>query len=397
MAQLRDLVAIPSASGNLPALDHVREVLVARLEALGARTERVPGRARPHWLYPMARDVGLEPEPEAGAIAPETAVCTRRIEGARTHILLSGHIDTVHDPAGAFRYLEVAADGRRATGPGCADMKGGLLVAIAALEALEDAGERASWTFVLNSDEETGSFHSEAAIRAACAGCDCALVFEPALPDGGLVVERPGSGQFVVEATGRAAHVGRDFAAGVSAVTLLADAITRVATMSAPGEGRIASIGPIEGGTATNAVPDRARAWGNVRFGTPLAMARLAGDLAALEREGDAGDSAGRVRVRTAFNRDGKPATPGVMALAGLARECSEELGRAMPFGVTGGVCDGNITQGAGLATIDTLGVRGGGLHTVQEWVDLDSLVDRAQLAALLIARLGERGVPTGA
>jgi glutamate carboxypeptidase len=94
------------------------------------------------------------------------------------------------------------------------------------------------------------------------------------------------------------------------------------------------------------------------------------------------------VEVRTSFNRPAKPATPETMKLAELARAAAEDLGQTLPFGKTGGVCDGNILQDAGLPTIDTLGVRGGGLHTPQEWIELASLVERCQLLAVLIARL---------
>lgn len=389
IADLRDLVAIPSASSNLPALDQIRVVLTARLERLGATTTLIPGAARPTWLYPM-RDVAPP--------APPVAICARRREGSsvRAHILLSGHLDTVHDPNGAFRELSVS--GERATGPGCADMKGGLLVAIAALEALEELGVAASWTFALNSDEETGSFCSEAALAASCAGHDCALVFEPALPGGDLVIERPGSGQFFIECTGKSAHVGRDFASGVSAVTALAQVLTRIPALADPAAGKIASVGPIEGNTATNAVPDRARAWGNMRFANAAAQVALTTGLDALASNvaTDAVAPLPRTRVRYAFNRAGKPTTPEVLALAHAARRVSEDLGMPMPFASTGGVCDGNIFQGQGLATIDTLGVRGGGLHTTDEWVDLSSLTQRAHLAAILMARLSERGVPRG-
>ncbi|MEO0715968.1 MAG: M20/M25/M40 family metallo-hydrolase, partial [Planctomycetota bacterium] len=68
----------------------------------------------------------------------------------------------------------------------------------------------------------------------------------------------------------------------------------------------------------------------------------------------------------------------------------AEDLGQQLPFAKTGGVCDGNIMQHAGLPTIDTLGVRGGGLHTPDEWIDLTSLVERCQLLAILLARIAE-------
>src|SRR6185369_12278156 len=95
-----------------------------------------------------------------------------------------------------------------------------------------------------------------------------------------------------------------------------------------------------------------------------------------------------QVVVQRSFNRPAKPFTPQTKRLAELARSIAEDLGQKLPFGKTGGVCDGNILQDAGLTTIDTLGVRGGGLHTPQEWIDLTSLVERCQLLAVLIARL---------
>src|SRR5262249_31187264 len=97
------------------------------------------------------------------------------------------------------------------------------------------------------------------------------------------------------------------------------------------------------------------------------------------------------VRVATSFNRPAKPLTPATRSLAEFAQAVAADLGQPLPFGTTGGVCDGNNLQSAGLPTIDTLGVRGGGLHTVQEWIDLPSLVDRCQLLAVLMRRLARR------
>jgi glutamate carboxypeptidase len=93
------------------------------------------------------------------------------------------------------------------------------------------------------------------------------------------------------------------------------------------------------------------------------------------------------VRVETSFVREAKPRTEETDRLAGLARTISEELGRELPFIATAGVCDGNVMQGAGLATLDTLGVRGGGLHTPEEWIELESLVERCQLLAVFMMR----------
>jgi glutamate carboxypeptidase len=95
-----------------------------------------------------------------------------------------------------------------------------------------------------------------------------------------------------------------------------------------------------------------------------------------------------RVVIRRSFNRPAKPLTPETEALAQTARRVAESLGQKLPFASTGGVCDGNIMQAAGLPTIDTLGVRGGDLHRTTEWIELRSLVERSQLMACLLMEL---------
>jgi glutamate carboxypeptidase len=270
-------------------------------------------------------------------------------------------------------------------------MKGGLIVALHALEALAACGHRVAWTFMLNSDEETGSYHSDAAMRAEAAkGYAAGLVFEPAMANGGLVTQRPGSGQFMIETRGKSGHVGRDFASCVSAVTPLARCILAASAMARPEQGAIVNIGPIRGGIATNVVPDSAAAWGNVRFETPEIAAELGASLDALATSPDAMPS---IAVHRSFQRPAKPCTPAVERLALAARAAAESLGQSLPFGKTGGVCDGNNLQAAGLPVIDTLGVRGGGLHTTDEWVEARSLVERAQLVAVLLSRLARGGV----
>jgi glutamate carboxypeptidase len=103
-----------------------------------------------------------------------------------------------------------------------------------------------------------------------------------------------------------------------------------------------------------------------------------------------AGDAMPAIVVERSFNRPAKPETPEVRRLAEAAREAAESLGQQLPFSATGGVCDGNVLQDAGLPTIDTLGVRGGDLHRETEWIDLSSLVERSQLLAVLLMRLAD-------
>lgn len=399
LADLKLHVGIPTGGNHRAGLEETRERLTSRLAGLGAAVEVAPGEPRPDWLYGIG-DGG------AWEWVPPTAVCRRDAgvggEWGGRVIVLSGHMDTVHDPEGAFNQLTIAPDGKTATGPGCVDMKGGLVIAVGALEALEACGVRVAWSFILNSDEETGSYCSEGAIRAEAARVlreweraggkaghePVGLVFEPATPppQSGLVIERAGSGQFVFEARGKSAHVGRDFGSGVSAVTALARCIVDAAGLTDLERGMICNVGPLEGGIATNVVAERARAWGNVRFrdqGQGEELARRLAEIAAGHSVGGA-----TVEAKVSLVRAAKPVTEGTMRLAEVARGVSEDLGRELPFAKTAGVCDGNILQGAGIACIDTLGVRGGGLHTEREWIELDSLVERCQMAALVMMRL---------
>lgn len=406
-AMLDDLrlhVGLPTGGGgaNSPALDETRERLCTRLKAVGAVCSLVPGDPRPDWLY--KGEEGEAGKGDTGTIPP-TAVCRIGDWGSNAAsgragagggaggraIMLAGHLDTVHDPRGAFRELVVSADGNRATGPGCVDMKGGLVIAMAALEALAECDALPRVSVVLNSDEETGSYHSakaivdEAARVAGMGGVGIAL--EPAMADGALVIERAGSAQFIIEAFGRSAHVGRDFTSGVSAVNALAAAINRVAAMPRPHEGVVLNIGPIRGGKTTNSVPDYAAAWGNARFPSHIAWVEIERRLMDLQHE--PGIKGATIKVRTALARPAKPLTPETQTLAELARDVSQDFDMPLPFGKTGGVCDGNLMQAAGLPTIDTVGVKGGGLHTTDEWIDLTSLVARCQMLAVVMMRVG--------
>ncbi len=379
LEDLKRHVETPTGPGGGEGIDATRRVFADRMKKLGATESLVEGDSRPDWLRGAAAD-GV----------PPTAVLGR-LKNDMRRVLIAGHLDTVHPADGPFRELTVSQDGKSAVGPGCVDMKGGLVIAACALESLEEAGVPASWTYMLNADEETGSYHSEAALREQARLHDFGLALEPALPGGELAIERMGSGQFMIETIGRSSHVGRDFRGGVSAVTALARAMSAVGDLADPKQedSYIMSIGPVEGGTATNAVPDHAAAWGNARYPNQEIGDQMGAALDALATENTScDDDRAAVIVRRSFNRPAKPLTPQTESLALHARAVAEALGQRLPFASTGGVCDGNILQDAGLPTIDTLGVRGGGLHTPTEWIELASLVERCQLLAVLIARL---------
>ena len=378
-AQLAEHVAIPTGHGYAPGLDEYRTMLAARLTALGARIDMVQGQPRPAWLDP--------PGAPRRVLVPPTLVARCPGEPGGRRVLIVGHLDTVHDPDGPFKKLTRAPDGQTTVGPGAVDMKGGIVVALNALDVLAEAGACTSWTFMLTSDEETGSFHSDAALVAEARRHDVGIVLEPALPGGALALQRSGSGQFKIEVFGRSAHAGREFTRGISAVVALADVIGRLAGLAVPADGVIVNVGPLQGGRVTNTVPDHAACWGNVRYPDEARGTQLAAAIDALAT-GDS-DALPRVEVYRQWNRPAKPATLPMRRLADVARATAEDLGDTLPFSSTGGVCDGNILQAAGLPTLDTLGVRGGNLHRTDEFVEIASLVQRCSLLAVLLLRIG--------
>ena len=240
-ADIERYVAIPTGGAHQPGLDELRGLLCDRLGRIGAAVRLVPGDERPDWL-----DLPHERSEAGSRPVPPTAVASR-LAGQGPRVLLAGHIDTVHDPNGPFRRL-TRESARIARGPGAVDMKGGIVLACHALEAMAECGVPLRFSFLLNSDEETGSFHSARAIEEAGRNHDVGLALEPAGEGGSLVVARMGSGHFRIDCTGRTAHAGRDYAKGVSAVRALARAILDAEAASDPAAGRIVNIGPLEGG-----------------------------------------------------------------------------------------------------------------------------------------------------
>lgn len=376
---LTEFVAIPTCSGHEEGLVRFRAIMRARLVALGAEISEIAGDPKPAWI--------VQPGQRADA-APPVALRAIARGGSGRSVLITGHLDTVHDPFGAFQTLARTMQSR-AEGPGAIDMKGGLVCMLHALEVLAELGVKPAWTVLLNSDEETGSLHSQRAIRAEARACAAAggigLAMEPSLPDGSLVLERLGSCTFRIECEGRAVHAGRDFANGVSAVNALAAKILDAAKLVDLDAGTVVNIGPLEGGKATNIVADRARGWGNARFKDAAREDALKRGLFALATADDA--PLPRTRLEYESNRPAKPEIPAVRALAEQARAIGEALGEKVGFGKSGGVSDGNLMQAEGLPTIDTMGPRGGNLHRTDEYIELDSMAPRAAMLAILLAR----------
>jgi glutamate carboxypeptidase len=311
---------------------------------------------------------------------------------APIQLLLTGHMDTVFGADHPFQELRWLEDAKLLGGPGVADMKGGLAVMLAALKAVEasPAAARLGYEVVINSDEEVGSPGSASLIAAAARGKRAALTYEPAaLPDGTLAGARPGSGNFSFAVSGRSAHAGRNPDDGRNALLAAADLALRLARAKAPG----LSVNParIEGGAPNNVVPDRAVLRVNLRPAGPAdqqrAQAQIEAAVAMVAVEHEV-----RIETHGGFGRPPKPLDAQAERLFGLVRDCGRDLGQTIGWQASGGVCDGNNIAACGVPVVDTMGVRGGAIHSPDEYLIVESLVERAQLSALTMLRLAEGG-----
>lgn len=307
---------------------------------------------------------------------------------APLQLLLTGHMDTVFPVDHAFQDLTWLEPGKVLNGPGVADMKGGIAVMLAALKAIEasPAASQIGYEVVINSDEEVGSLGSAALIAEAAQGKRAALTYEPsALPDGTFAGARPGSGNFSFTVHGRSAHAGRNPQDGRNALIAAADLALRL--KAAMDEGLSVNPAKIDGGSPNNVVPDMAVLRVNMRPKSLEAQARAE----ALIRDSVAAVSAAHdvhIHSHGHFARPPKPMTPAIEYLFGVVKKAGEDLGQQIGWRFTGGVCDGNNIAACGVPVIDTMGVRGGSIHSMEEFLIVESLGERAALSALTILRL---------
>lgn len=308
---------------------------------------------------------------------------------AERRVILTGHMDTVYPRDHAFQTCDWL-DENTLHGPGTADMKGGLSLMLAGLLAYERGAPTLGYDVLINSDEETGSLSSRTLIEELAKNKMAALTYEPALPDGSMARARPGSGNYAVVIRGRSAHAGRNPEEGRNAVVAASDLALRLAALRRDG----LSVNParMEGGGPNNTVPDLAILHFNMRPRTPD-LAVIAQTLvdAAVAEVAVAHDVA--IHVHGGVSRPPKPISEETQALYGVVSKAAHDLGQAMTWKDTGGVCDGNNIAACGVPVLDTMGALGGSIHSPDEFLLADSLDARARLTALVLHRLDRHGL----
>jgi glutamate carboxypeptidase len=384
-SQQSEMLRLVSAWANINSGTHNLNGLARLTSAVQQEFQSLDPQIKQHELPPA------ESIDSAGHVIRSPlghAITFTKRPDAPVQVLLSIHLDTVYPPHHPFQQI-TRVDANTLRGPGVVDAKGGLVVMLFALRALErsDVATKLGWRVVLNPDEEIGSVGSGELLTEMARGCHAGLVFEPSLPDGSIVGARKGSGTFTVVVRGRAAHAGRDFHLGRSAIVPLAQLVTQLHTAQQNLPDVTINCGRIEGGGAVNVVPDLAIARFNARVSRSEeqhAVEQLIRDHVDQlnQRDGVA------VHLHGAFHSPPKPIDARSQKLIELAQSCGKELGLNLGVHASGGACDGNRLAAAGLPVVDTLGPRGGHLHSDQEYLLIDSLSERAKLATLVLMRL---------
>ncbi|MFO7990037.1 MAG: M20 family metallopeptidase [Desulfotignum sp.] len=343
------VVNTDSASGNTAGILTVAQFFEKRFLALGMDCDvRMPGNGK----VPCLKATMGKP--------PYDVMCL-------------GHMDTVF-PEGeaAKRPFEIRGD--QAFGPGVCDMKGGLLVALHALETLKNTGDldTMSVCVLFNGDEETGSDQSRPLILETAGQCRHVLVFEPCRPKYRLVSQRKGGGWFRIEVTGREAHAGADPHKGVNAVVELARLVPLIQDLNNDATGTSAQVTVFHGGDKVNIIPSRATASVDVRILDPGEKQRVESFFTGLHQKRLFKDA--QIRITGAIDRPPMAETDQSRALQELITTQAKQLGIDMKAITTGGCSDGNFTASAGVPTIDGLGLVGANSHRPDEYVELASI-----------------------
>ena len=370
--------AINSGSRNLEGLTEQLEVLaVEAARTLPCKIERI--------ALADTVEVGdagvLTPQPHPPALR-----LTMRPE-APTQVILTGHYDTVYPASSPFQTVKRRADGAL-HGPGIADMKGGISVILAALEAFEThpARDVVGWTVLLSPDEEIGSLGSGPLLAELGKRGHLGLTYEPAMPDGALAGARKGSANWRMIVRGRSSHAGRAFNEGRNAVAGAAIIGAALHALNGRHEGVTVNVARISGGAPLNVVPDIAVVHFNARVPDKAAADWVASQVSRIATEPPFEGLV--LELHGGFTRPPKPADASQRALMEVVAEAGALLGQEIVFKPSGGVCEGNNLHAAGLPNIDTLGVRGGDIHSENEHAWPESFAERAQLSALMLIKL---------
>ena len=304
---------------------------------------------------------------------------------APIRIVLTGHHDTVFPPGCGFEDWRMVDD-NTINGPGVADMKGGLLVMLHGLLALERSpwADQIGYDVLVSPDEEIGSLGSGPVLMELGAKAHVGMTYEPALADGSLAGARKGSGNFSLLCKGKAAHAGREHHLGRNAIVAAAEFASQIDRLNGQCDPVTINVSRIDGGGAPNVVPDLGICRFNIRVKTEDDAAWAKAEVGKVVDEINARDGI-TAELHGGFTRPPKPMSAANLRMFEWTRASGSALGLDIKWNDTGGVCEGNNLWASGCPNVDTLGVCGSDIHSDREIAKLSSFAERAKLSAIML------------
>ncbi len=317
---------------------------------------------------------------------------------APTQVFLCGHYDTVYEADDAFQVCRWL-DATTLNGPGVADMKGGLVTILAALQAFEATPHAASvgWEVLLTPDEETGSHGTAHLFRGAARDHQFGFVFEPGRPNGNIIHSRKGTGGLVATCHGRAAHAAKVPNDGRSAILALAEFLLDAAKIPSEMPDVMVNVGNIRGGTAaTNVVPHFAESEIDIRITKIADSEPLLARFQALADRINTRDGI-KLTLKGGFNRPPKECLPAEEAVFPEWQRAARDVGvPEFTWVHGGGGSDGNFLTAGGLPNLDGIGPIGDNLHSDREFCRVETIAPRAQIVALFLHRVAAGEIKLG-
>lgn len=367
-------------SGQLPSMEGALSALV-NINSFTDNPEG--GRKVGALLRQMFEIEGLTAQTVPSTRYADHLVFTSAGAASQGPIAMLGHLDTVFPP-GKFEGYRV--DGQLRRGPGVLDMKGGLVVIAWALKAVARVGglgKIAPLRIVVVADEEVGSPEGRPLIERTIADCTRCLVFESGRSNDAIVTQRKGTGAVTVTAHGKAAHAGNNHADGANALWALARFVDRAQGLTDYPRGITVNVGKVTGGQGKNTVPDQAIAELDIRFQTKADSQWLMKELQGAAQAAGASVTGTRLEVSGGPSRLPMERTDASVALMNAYAAHARAHGLAADEAPrVGGGSDACTSSAMGIASIDALGPRGKGFHTVDEYIEAKTLVSRAQALA---------------
>jgi glutamate carboxypeptidase len=301
-------------------------------------------------------------------------------------IMLMGHRDTVF-PKGEPTRRPFKVENGKAYGPGVADMKAGLVMNAFVLAAFQKfGGAPAPLVGLFTSDEEIGSPSSRPVIEAEARRARVVFNSEPGRPSGAVVTGRKGGVFMECEVTGKAAHSGGNFEQGISAIEELARKIIALHALTDIPNGTTLNVGLISGGQTVNTVAPSAECQIDLRYLAPPDRAAAMEKIERIVTSSHVPGTSAKVEILGEFlplvqNAESKRLFQHYVS-------CAKEVGLNVTGEFTGGCADSGFAAGVGATTLCGTGPVGGRAHTQEEYLDVDSMVPRAQSLALAVMRL---------